>query len=676
MNISLKLFFWTIMLCFLLPFMQAQSIKQQLQQQKLQQKYEQERKSTELKEAARLQKAQFSLQELINLADLEDISTVEKVLREKGYSIDETKASDELERISFGFDINNDRAKYWFHWFHSYENKYTPYWIIYQFVDETLYNKYEKSLIEKKFKKLDSEIISNNNGGIQNVYQNNRYKVTIEKRIKETTTGNIGYRISVLNYKKEEEKQEKKFAEYKEQVQKSRFTIQELLKLLSEEKRDVIYQTIIDKGLTVSPSWHSPNYQTIWIKNIQDSLMFTPNLTQFSADFPFENYFEINLCTCNSPDIFVPQMDSLTDNGILFNSMNIKGNDFISDIIATGFQKVSVDTIDDNTNWEYCSAQRIVEKFHYSDLELIIAYNNCEYPDDCKAFEAFLYNYKQAESRRMAIKQQILLRYQADSIAYKHYNDTLQSCIAEVNRKLLAYPYNLRQDTISNTLSKELYGNNTELQKELHTKISKLPVLQKQMEKLMYEDVRTNNPQHFVEIYYAQTPSEKKQADSLYIECRCKYARSSFHLAFIDRTLMECNCRNLKYNEVGHLFHSKDEFNQSFNQPEIVFLEEIANRNMKKNELIELKNILSNNPQVNLKKGRKSKKEKIKTILEKINTHYRGFYYTDAVGLLLEFNEKFSQDWYKNGIYFKSPVEMYEYYIEDDYDKVLKQRKF
>ena len=221
-----------------------------------------------------------------------------------------------------------------------------------------------------------------------------------------------------------------------------------------------------------------------------------------------------------------------------------------------------------------------------------------------------------------------------------------------------------------------MFGKTEELTKQLHTKVAALPQLQEQAEKEVYDETKKNNPQRFTEIYFTQNPTTKQKADSTYLECRCGYSiRHTFDMDFINNALPECNCREKKYQDLKTLYHSREEFDQSYNQVESAFESEVTDRKKMWKEIKKMDEMLSNWKQLNTKKALSSTKTEIIYLLSLINQHQGGYYYNDAVDVIFAYDEKLSKEWDKNGSYFKSKNEMFEYWIGEGYDKVLKARK-
>lgn len=66
-------------------------------------------------------------------------------------------------------------------------------------------------------------------------------------------------------------------------------------------------------------------------------------------------------------------------------------------------------------------------------------------------------------------KAEIATRYTNDSIIFSKYNDKLHKLTETANARLLAYPYNLQQRTITDELPINLFGKEEELEKALQT---------------------------------------------------------------------------------------------------------------------------------------------------------------------------------------------------------------
>ena len=316
----------------------------------------------------------------------------------------------------------------------------------------------------------------------------------------------------------------------------------------------------------------------------------------------------------------------------------------------------------------------LLKQYPYNYDENRITYSlSMDMPDNERFLQDTLHSLLEIISVK---KAQLKERYHKDSLQFRQFNDSLQEIIKEANTQLLANPYNLQKRTIDNGLSDSLFGKSEELTKELNSKLSAIPLWKKQIEQEVYTETKKNNPSRFCEIFFTQNPSQIQLADSIYLACRCKYpSRNAFDLAFIDNTLPDCNCREKQYQEVSYLYHSREEFDQSYNQEENTYLQELDMRKKDKRKLLQLEKALGAKKQIKMKKALSSSKQEVLDVVNLVSQHRNGYYYEDAVELILRLDDKFSNEWERNGKYFKSKTEMYEYYIGEDYEKVLKARK-
>lgn len=273
-------------------------------------------------------------------------------------------------------------------------------------------------------------------------------------------------------------------------------------------------------------------------------------------------------------------------------------------------------------------------------------------------------------------KTQLQNQYIADSTDYSRCNASLQNQIAVANAELLAYPYNCKKRTINDSISFSLFGKSEELAKELSTKLNTLSQRQKQMEDEIYQELKTTNPKHFAEIYFVQNPTEKQPADSTYIECRCQYStRNAFDIAYIDKSVSHCDCREKKYQEVKYLYRTRDEFDLSYDKEQTAFEIEVNDREKMWQKIMALDHSLSQKKQINLKKALTSSKPDIIEILDCVKQHQNSYYYIESLEVIFKYDEKLMKEWNKHGSLFKSKAEMYEIWIGEEYDKVLKARK-
>lgn len=274
------------------------------------------------------------------------------------------------------------------------------------------------------------------------------------------------------------------------------------------------------------------------------------------------------------------------------------------------------------------------------------------------------------------LRSQLLERYKKDSLEFRQMSQSLQDKIDEANVQFLQYPYNVQKRTLKDSLSVSLFGKTEELAKELHAKVDALPKMQEQAEKEVYEKLIAEDPQRFTEIYFTQNPSKKQEADKSYIECRCKYKeRLAFDMAFIHDTLTDCDCREKEYQIVSEFFHSREDFDQMYSQEELTYKIRLNKLKSMMADKKAIEETLFNSKQLNFKKSMLTSNEELKSVVNRINEHKGKYYYADVIDAVFKLNDKLAKEWEKNGTYFKSKAEMFEYWIGEEYDKVLKARK-
>ena len=274
------------------------------------------------------------------------------------------------------------------------------------------------------------------------------------------------------------------------------------------------------------------------------------------------------------------------------------------------------------------------------------------------------------------LMSQLEERYKKDSLEFRQMSQSLQDKIDEANVQFLQYPYNVQKRTLKDSLSISLFGKTEELAKELHAKVDALPKMQEQAEKEVYEKLIAEDPQRFTEIYFTQNPSKKQEADKLYIECRCKYKeRLAFDMAFIHDTLTDCDCREKEYQIVSEFFHSREDFDQMYSQEELTYKIRLNKLKSMMADKKAIEETLFNSKQLNFKKSMLTSNEELKSVVNRINEHKGKYYYADVIDVVFKHNDKLTKEWEKNGRYFKSKAEMFEYWISEEYDKVLKARK-
>ena len=714
-------------LCFFsfVSISQAQSIKQQLQGQQRQQQYVQQQKATELKEAARIKKGQLSLQELFQLADNDNVGSVDKFLSNKGWKMHNTNES----TMTFAFDKNeyNDRALAWFIYAKS------SYTVTYQFTDDAENSQFVKQLTSRSYTQESTNLLSDGNGGIETVFRNSRYRIVLQKKLNKTSSGDAAYLIKVHDYIRRDEIEEA------ERV-KTQLSLSELLQFMQTSTLSEAEKTVYTKGydndddhgaFSLKYSYWGPRKLFRDVRDLgvgQGKYSFTKWKCYECTDSYDRVDKQLKVIKCNIQD-YVIEYDFLEESQ--FNKLlsDLKNYTLVS-------QKTDIKEQTDTScgawydyKWHYCNDTYTVKINHrvykdgecdgdwwdaigiqmgwwnvwiYNRKQLVELYNDTlqmAVNDYNALLKQYSYDYDEnhiemslSSDMESSVRDtlQLLLgeirakktaleaRYKKDSFEFKKCNEKLLGQLAEANKQLLDNPYNIQRLIIEEApLSTSLFGKSKELHKELSDKLALLSNEQERIEKKVYNDVKINNPQLFVEIYYSLNPQQKQQADSVYLECRCQYSnRLSIDTMLIYNSLIpKCECRESKYNEVKSLYHSREEFDQSYNNEESVFEQEVVNRKKMWQEIRLLDEKLLSMKQVNMKKALSSSKPDVADVISKVSAHRDSFYYTEAIDLIFKYDEKLAKEWGKNGSYFKSKEEMYEYWIQEEYDKMLKARK-
>lgn len=205
-----------ILLLCSIHFVQAQSIKQQQQAQRRyeqqQQQAQREQREREQKEEARIKKGQLNFGDLISLQS-KDVKYVDDFLTKKGWifystSVENDEESEETssyKSATWAFDKNtyNDLAKGWFYYYTNptYDNA-----VSYRVADELLLDKIKEEIISSGYQRIQpTDVIER---GLESVYRNGTYQVTIKKLLKKEDEegANIRYDIFILNYKQLQER--------------------------------------------------------------------------------------------------------------------------------------------------------------------------------------------------------------------------------------------------------------------------------------------------------------------------------------------------------------------------------------------------------------------------------------------------------------------------------------
>ena len=123
------------------------------------------------------------------------------------------------------------------------------------------------------------------------------------------------------------------------------------------------------------------------------------------------------------------------------------------------------------------------------------------------------------------------------------------------------------------------------------------------------------------------------------------------------------------------MYRTRDEFDLSYDKEQTAFEIEVNDREKMWQKIMALDHSLSQKKQINLKKALTSSKPDIIEILDCMKQHQNSYYYIESLEVIFRYDEKLMKEWNKHGSLFKSKAEMYEIWIGEEYDKVLKARK-
>lgn len=404
-------------------------IKKDIQRQQQQKQYEQQRKANEMKEKSRISKAQLTLQELQQLANMEDVNSVDKILTSKGYILYNTDTKQHVETATYTFDKNeySDRAKYWAYWNRDVNNN-EKVWITFRFADEAIVNQIEKSLANNSYKKKSSNVRTDDGEGIETVWRNNTYQVSVIKKPKETYSGNPAYMVTCKNHKRETEKLEKEIAK----IKKTAFSVDDMMNIVKAHNKSEVEQIINNRGFVDNPKWKRielPDDSSAF-----NTVLFTDKVTHFSAEFSEDgtnHYYDglWDLYLCNSPKAPIVFFfdDTLSENIIIFDGwQGVQFEEMRKNIQNSDFILMRSDTA--HIQWwpgancaeiyqsESDSYIKYTEVYQYQDYRIILGYDDqAEYPcsdSDCSSYTLLLYNLTQRDEREAEYERK--MREQAE----------------------------------------------------------------------------------------------------------------------------------------------------------------------------------------------------------------------------------------------------------------------
>ncbi|MDR0419949.1 MAG: hypothetical protein LBH30_00630 [Prevotellaceae bacterium] len=241
--------------------------------------------------------------------------------------------------------------------------------------------------------------------------------------------------------------------------------------------------------------------------------------------------------------------------------------------------------------------------------------------------------------------------------AFAAYEQKLDSIFTDYNKQLLQNPFNINKTTMNGYEKMQQKGN----QKENFEK--NIERIKSDFEKLnsnFARELESKNPEEYFKVYYSLNPDKKTEADSKYLDCRCRFNRKDFDERFIKHSIVyrnkivygvHCGCREELYKVFGAYFADKTEFDKFYDQGEDIVRQEAEKRKIKRQagSFEYLKQCIAQN-----------KNES---------------YYSELVDIAIENNKKLNKEWTKNGQFFANKTEFYEAFVSDNYKQILKDKK-
>ena len=383
--------------------------------------HEQQRKANEMREKSSANRAQLSLQELQRLADMKDVSSVDRILTFKGYILYNTETKLGVEKLTYAFDKKaySDRATYWVNWNRDVNNN-EKIWISFQFADESIANQIEKSLVNNGYKIQTSNVRTDDGDGIETVWRNKTYEVSVIKKPKGTYSGAPIYIVTCRNHKRETEKLEKEIA----RIKNSAFSVDDMMSIVKTHNKSEVEQIVYAKGFIYKQRWEPITLSAD--SSAFNSLLFTEKGTLFSAVFTedynhhyYDGFWDLYLCnTPKAPIVFFFD-DTTSENIVLFTDLGwMQFNEMQKNIRNSDFLLLSIDSI----HQPYCpdcacegySYIKYTEVYQYQDYRILLVYDdNSECPDiDCDRFTLLLYNLSQRDEREAEYERK--MREQAE----------------------------------------------------------------------------------------------------------------------------------------------------------------------------------------------------------------------------------------------------------------------
>jgi hypothetical protein len=329
------------------------------------------------------------------------------------------------------------------------------------------------------------------------------------------------------------------------------------------------------------------------------------------------------------------------------------------------------------------------------------------YFNDLEIDNFYLKDYIFKFSNAKIIAEQIEKEKQRkDSLELVTLNQQLNSIFNDYNNQLLQNPYNVSKKVMSDfkqidfNLEKGYYDKSISetRQKKFNEYKSEIERKFTNLNNNFERELKSSNPEEYCKIYFTLNPDKMKEADKMYLECRCNYPkREDFDLKFIAGNLYNCNCRENEYRKNGKLFESKNEFDSFYDKGDDIYFAEYEKRTV-------LNYLNINNQYLESMDFQKEKKESAgsiigrglleiatnsnisakdytteneirKNILSIITNCQNKIYYNQVIDIVIETNKKLNKEWGKNGQNFENKAEFYNAYLSEDYKKILKEKK-
>lgn len=262
--------------------------------------------------------------------------------------------------------------------------------------------------------------------------------------------------------------------------------------------------------------------------------------------------------------------------------------------------------------------------------------------------------------------------YQSD--LYDKYNNIVQNLWNECNKQLMDYPYNKSKTQILPVSMKD-YFMDPRLPIVTDSIVADLKVQTSELMIYCYQQLKSDNPKMFAEIYLQLHPETKSVLEHLKLECRCNnYSEEQLVIWIAEISLPQCTCRNDYWNQYSTLYFSRAEFDSLYNISEKFFLDDVSFRHGLKTDIQEIASMLAGLKSAKFKDGLTGKQKDVIQILRKVQYHKGKYYYGEVLEMMFSADAIMTKEWEKNGQYFSSKNEFYEAYISGYYKKILKEK--